>query len=220
MDIRQQCLCWVKPFSYIGAYMTNLCKDHKERIEYLSAEQLPDDHVAINQDSILLPFVHDLQHNRGHHPSDDDCSEAELDSKNACIDREQPPAQTLIHGTPHSDNRLGGKCIDKKSFEIFDTGIDLWTALSCEEEYRLAHWRAKHNLSRAAIIEHSRNPALATVGNFTSTHTVFERFMKMYHVMRIDSCKLGNYVTIIWLIQTTFAMMITRVSFTAILLIA
>jgi len=49
-------------YSYIGADITHLHRDHKERIVYLSAEELPDHGFAIKNDSIPLPFVHEPHH--------------------------------------------------------------------------------------------------------------------------------------------------------------
>jgi len=58
MACRQQCLyCW-KTYSYIGAYITHLRRDHDERIVYVSVEQLPDDGSVMKEDIILLPFIH------------------------------------------------------------------------------------------------------------------------------------------------------------------
>jgi hypothetical protein len=187
MDLRQQCLYCSNMYSYIGAYITHLCRDHKVRIVYASAEQLPDDGFANEHDTILLPFVHEPHHDPFFHPSDDDSSVTEADSENACIDPEQPPVRTRTCGTPHLDNCLAGKPISMEYFDIFNDDIDLWSLFSCKEEYRLEHWCVKHNLSRAAINKLSRNPTMATVSNFTSSHTVFKRWNKMSCTMGINS---------------------------------
>jgi len=96
MDLHQQYLYCSKTDSYIGGYITHLRRDHKERILYISAEQLPDDGIAIEHDSILLPFVLEPHRDPFLHPSDDDSSDTEADSENACIDAEQPPVRTRI----------------------------------------------------------------------------------------------------------------------------
>jgi len=88
MDLRQLCLYCLKTYSHIGAYITQLRRDHKERIVYVSAEQLPDDGFAIEHDSILLPFVHETHHDPSFHPSDVDSSDTEADSEDVCIDPE------------------------------------------------------------------------------------------------------------------------------------
>ena len=100
--------------------------------------------------------------------------------------------RTRICGTPHLDNRLAGKPISNEYFDVFDDEIDLWSPFSCEEEYRLVHWCVKHNLSRAAINELFRNPTMATVSNFTSSHTLFKRLNEMSYAMGIDSWKSGK----------------------------
>jgi hypothetical protein len=158
-------------YSYIGTYIAHLRCDHKERTVYVSAEQLPDDGCAIEHDSIRLPFVHEPHHDPFLHHSDDDSSDTEADSENACIDPEQPPVQTRICGTPQLDNRLAGKPISNEYFVVFNDEIDVWSPFSCAEEYRLAHWCVKLNLSRAAINELFRNRTMATVSNVTSSHT-------------------------------------------------
>jgi len=140
MDLRQLCHYCPKTYSYISAYITHLHRNHKERIVYVSAKQLPDDGFAIEHDSILLPFVHVPHHDPFFHPSDHHSSDTEADSENACIDPEQPPVRTRICDTPHFDNRLAGKPISNEYFDVFDYEIDLWSPVSCEEEYRLAHW--------------------------------------------------------------------------------
>jgi len=137
MNLRQLCLYCSKTYSYIGTYMAHLRRDHKERRVYVSAEQLPDDGFAIEHDSIRLPIVHEPHHDAFFHPSDDDSSDTEADSKNACIDPEQPPVWTRICGTPHLDNRLAGKHISNEYFNFFNDEIDLWSPFSCDEEYRL-----------------------------------------------------------------------------------
>jgi len=189
MDFRQLCLYCSKTYFYIGAYITHLHRNHKERIVYVSAEQLPDDGFAIEHYSILLPFVHEPHHDPFLHPSDDDSSDTEADSENACIDPEQPPVRTRICGTPHVDNRLASKPVSNEYFDIFDDEIDLWSLFSCKEEYRLAHGCVKHKLSRADINELFRNPRMATVSNFTLSHTLFIRLNKMSYAMGIDSWK-------------------------------
>ena len=192
MDIRQQCSYCSKTYSYIGAYITHLRRNHKERIVYASAQQLPDDGFAIKHDSIQLPFVHEPHRDAFLHLSDDDSSDTEANNENACVDPEQPPAQTRIYGTPHFDNHLAGKPIGNEYFDIFDNEIDLWSLFSYEEEYQLVHWCVKHNLSRAAIDELFRNPTMATVSNFTSSHTLFKRLNEMSYTMGIDSWKSGK----------------------------
>ena len=150
---------------------------------------MPDDGVAIEHESILLPFIHELHQDPFLHPSDDDSSDTEADSENAFIDPEQPPVWTPICGTPLLDNPLAGKPISNEYFDVFDDEIDLWSPFSCEEEYRLAHWCVKHNLSRAAINELFRNLMMATVSNFASSNTLFKRLNVMSCAMGIDSGK-------------------------------
>jgi len=176
-------------YFHIGAYITHLHRDHKERIVYISAEQLPDNGFAIEHDSILLPFVHEPHHVPFLHPYDEDFSNTEADRENACIDPEQPAVRTHIYSTPRLDNRLAGKPISNNYFDIWDDGIDLWSPFSCEQEYRLAHWYVKHNVSRAAVNELFRNPTMATVSNFTSSHTIINQLNEISYTMGIDSWK-------------------------------
>jgi len=189
MDIRQQCLYCSKTYSYIGAYITHLYCDHKETIVYVAAEQLPDDSFGIEHDSILLPFVQEPLHDPYLHPSDNDSSDTHADSQIMCIDPEQPPVRTPIYGTPHLDSSSAGKLISNEYVDIFDHEIDIWSPFSCEQEYRLAHWFVKHNLSRAAINARFRNPTMATVSNFTSSHISFKRLNKMSYTTGINSWK-------------------------------
>jgi len=135
MDLRHQCLYRSKTYSYIGSYITHLCRDHKEGIVYILAEQLPVHGFGIEHDSILLPFIHEQHRDPSLHPSDDNSSNTEAESENACIDREQPPVRTHIYGTPHLDNRLAVKPISNEYFDIFKDEIDLWSSFSCEKEY-------------------------------------------------------------------------------------
>jgi len=142
---------------------------------------------VIEHDSILLQFVQEKHLDPFLHPVKDDSSDTEAHLENACIDQEQPPVRTLICGTPQLDHCQAGKPISNEYFDVFDDEIDLWSPFSCKEEYRLAHWCVKHNLSRAAINELFRNPTTATVSNFTSSHTLFKRLNQMTYVMGIDS---------------------------------
>ena len=109
-----------------------------------------------------------------------------------CIDPEQPPVRTRICGTPHLEDRPAGKPISNEYFDVFDDEIDLWSPFSREEEYRFAHWCVKHIFSSAAINELFRNSTMATISNFTSSHTLFKRLNEMSYAMAIDSWKSGK----------------------------
>jgi len=78
----------MKTYSFVGAYMTHLCRDHKEGILYISTEQLSDDGFAIEHELILLPSIHAPHHHPFLHPSNDDSSNTEVDSNIACINPE------------------------------------------------------------------------------------------------------------------------------------
>jgi len=84
----------------IVAYITHLHHIHKERIEYVSAEQLPDEGIAIRHNTILLPFVHESHHDPVLHPAENESSDTEANRENWYIDPEQPWVQTRIHDTP------------------------------------------------------------------------------------------------------------------------
>jgi len=194
MDIPQQSLDCSKTYSDISAYLTHLSHDHKGRIVYISADQLPDYRFEIEHGSIPLPFLPEPHRDPLLHLLDDDSSGTKADSENGCIDPEQPPVQTRIYDTPHLDNQsLAGKPITNKYFDILDDQIDLWSPYSCKEEYRLVRWCVKHNLSRAAIHEHFRNPTMATISNFTLSHTLFKRLDQMSNAIgRVDSWRSGR----------------------------
>jgi len=136
MDPRQQCLYCSKTYTYIGAYITHLRCDHKARRVYVSSEQLPDDGFAIEQDSFLFPFFHEPHPKPFLHPSDNDSSDSEADSENACIDPEKPPVQTRICGTPHLDNRLAGKLIS--------VSISISSTMKLIYGHRFLAWRCIH----------------------------------------------------------------------------
>jgi len=192
MDICQQSIYCSKMYSYIDAYIPDLCCNHKERIVCISGEQLPDDSFVIEHDSILLPFIHGLHHNPSLHSSNNDPSDTEANSENACINPEELPVHIHIYGTPHLDNHPTGKPISNEYFNIFDNEIVLWSPFSDEEEYRLAHWCIKHSLSRAAINKLFTNPTMATVSNFTLSHALFTRLNKMSYAMGINSWNSGT----------------------------
>jgi len=135
MDIHQQCPDCMKTYSYIGAYITHLCRDNKERTVYISAEQLRDDGFVIEHESILLPFLHEPRHDPVSHSSDDDSRDSEAHSENAYIDPEQLPVYSHNYGTPHLDNRLASKPISNQYFDIIEDEIVEWSPFSCEEEY-------------------------------------------------------------------------------------
>ena len=108
------------------------------------------------------------------------------------MDPEQPPVGISIYGTPHLDNRLASKPISNKYLAIFDDEIDLWSLFPCTEEYRLAHWGIKHNMSRAAITKLFRNHMMVTVSNFTLSHNLFKRLNEMSYTMGTDLWKSGK----------------------------
>ena len=125
MDIGEQCRYRSKMYPYIGTYSTDLCGDHQEWILYVSAEQLPEDCSAIKHNNILLPFIHEPHSNPCPHPSNNDSSNTEANSQNACVNPERTPVCTDIHGTPHWDNCLAGKPIRNEYFDFFDNGKEL-----------------------------------------------------------------------------------------------
>jgi len=139
---------------------------------YLSAEQLRNDDFTIQHDSILLPFILELHRYPFLHCLDNDASDTEADSDNACVDIDQPRVRTWIYGTPDFENRLAVKTISNEYFDIVDDEIDLWSQSSFNEAYRVGHWCIKHNLSWAAINENFRNPMIATISNFTSAKCI------------------------------------------------
>jgi len=87
------------------------------------------------------------------------------------------------------DNLVVSKPISNEYFDILDNEIDLGLLFSREEEYQLVHRCVKHLLSRAAINELFRNLMMATVSNFTSSHTVFKGLNEMSYAVGIDSLK-------------------------------
>jgi len=174
-------------YSYLSSYITHLRRAHKAWTVYASAEQLPDDGFVIEHDSILLPFIHEPHCDPFHHPSDEDACYTDAESENSWIDPEQPLVQTRICGTPQLDNGLASKPMSNEYFHIFDDEIDPLSLFSCEDEYWLAHWCVKHNLSRAAINEHFRNSTMSTVSNFTSSNTLFRMLNQMSYAMGVDS---------------------------------
>jgi len=179
-------------YSYIGAYTTHLHRNHKYRIVYVSANQLPDDGFAIKHDCILLPFIHELHHDPLVHYSDNDSGATESDRKNVCIYLEQPLVGTRTYGSPHLGSCQAGKPNSNKYFNIIEYEIDQLSCFSCEEQYWLMHWCVKYNLSTAAINKLFRNPTMATVCNFTSSDTVLKTLNEMSYVMGIDSWRLGK----------------------------
>jgi len=192
MDLHQQCLYCSNASSYVSTFLTHLHQAHKDRIVYVSAEQLPDVGFVIKHHRILLPFVHEPHRDPFLHPSDDDSSDTEAGSQDGCVDPKEPPVRTRNYGTPHLRNHLAGKPISNKHFDIFDNEIDPWSPFPWEEEYRLAHWCVKHNLSRAAINERFRNRTMATVIIFTMSHTLFKSLNTMSYATGIDSWKSGK----------------------------
>jgi len=111
MDLRQQCLYCCKTYCYIGTYITHLCRNHKERIVYVSAKQLPDDGFAIEHDSIFLRFVRKPHCHPFLHPFDNASSDTEAASENGHINPQQPPVRTCMYGTRHLHNCVVGSLL-------------------------------------------------------------------------------------------------------------
>jgi len=84
---------------------------------------------------ILRIFVHKLHCDHFLHPVEDDSSNTEANSKNGCIDPEQPSVWTQIFGIPHLNNHAGGRPICNEYFDIFDEELHRWSPFSREEEY-------------------------------------------------------------------------------------
>jgi len=192
MDLRLQWLYCSKTHSYIDSFITYLTRDDEEGIVHISAKQLPDDSFAIDYDSILHALFHEVHCNPFLCPSDDDFGDRDSDSKKGCLDPEPPPFRTRIYGTPHLDTCPTGQPISNDYFDIFTEEIDPWSPFCCQEEYQLAYWCIKHNLSRAASDELFRNPTMATFTNFTTSHTLFKVLNEMFYAMRIDCWDSGQ----------------------------
>jgi len=189
MDFHPLCHYCSKMYSYIGAQITQLRRDHERRTVYVSAEQLPDDRFALERNRTPLSLVQEQHRDPVLHLSDDDSSDIEADSENACIDPEEPPVRQWIYGNTLFDNRSAGKRISDKYFNIVNDEIYLWSPFSCEAQYRLVHWCIKHTLSRAAINQLFRNRTMATTSIFASSHTLRQWLNEMFDVMGIDYWK-------------------------------
>jgi len=170
----------------------HLRRHRKTMIVYVSAGQVPDENSMIELPGILLRFLHEPHCDPFLHRSHDHCSDTQADSENACINLEQSPVRTDLYGTAHFDNCLAGKPSSNEYFNIFNDEIDVWSPFSCNEESQLAHWCVWQNLSRAVINKRFRNPTMATVSNFTSSHTVFTRWNEISDPMGIDTWKSGK----------------------------
>jgi len=141
---------------------------------------------------MLLKVGHGPHRDPFLHPFNDHSHDPDADSEYACVDPKQTVGRKHIYGAPHLDNCLDGKPISNEYFDNFDDEIDPRSQFSWEEEYGLVHWCVKHNLSRTAIDKHLRNPMIATVSNFTSSHTLFKRLNKMSYAMAINFSKSGK----------------------------
>jgi hypothetical protein len=75
------------------------------------------------------------------------------------------------------------KPISNQYFDIFNNATDVWSLCSHKEEYRLAPWWIKHNLSRAAINELFRNPTMVTISNVTLSYTLLRMLNEMSYAM-------------------------------------
>jgi len=111
-------------FRDICAYIIHLRRNHNQRNIYISAEELPDGGFVIMHNSILLPSFHGQHCDLYLHPSNDDSSDTEADSENACIDPEQPLFQTRSYVTLQLDNQPASKRISDEYFVILDNEID------------------------------------------------------------------------------------------------
>jgi len=87
-------------------------------------------------DSILFLCIHEPHRDRLLHPVDDDSSDSDMDSENACIDPEQPLVCIHIYGTPHLENGLASKYSCNKDIDIIQDNSDVWSPFSCEEDDR------------------------------------------------------------------------------------
>jgi len=91
--------------------------------------------MKVLRSSTLVFYFHFFRNRIPTHfpnPSDNESSNTEANSKNRCIDPEQPPVRTPIYGTPHFDNRLSCKAIGDQYIDIFNDEIDLLSPFSWE----------------------------------------------------------------------------------------
>jgi len=176
-------------YVYIGVHITHLWGDHKDRIVYIPANQLPDVCFAIEHHNIPFVSIYDRYDNLFFYFLHDDSSDTEANGGNAHIDPEQSPVRMHHNDTPHFANRQARKPIRNVYFKIGNKDIDLYSPYSHEEMYWIAHWCVKHNLSRAAIDPLFRNHTMANVSNLTFAQTLFKRVNIMLHAVDIDSRK-------------------------------
>jgi len=104
-----------------------------------------------------------------------------------------------------------------KYFDFFHDETYLWWLSSCEEEYWSVHWCIKHNLSWAAIDNVFRNCMTATMSNFTVSHSWCKRLNECPALWASTVGNPKNSFTIVWPIQITLMMRITRTPYTAIM---
>jgi hypothetical protein len=95
-------------------------------------------------------------------------------------------------GSADLDNQLARKAISNEYFDMFEDAIVLGSQFSCEEEYCLAHWCVKLNLSRAALNELFKKSMMPIVRNFVSSHPLIQRLNEMSYPMSIDCWKSCN----------------------------
>jgi len=80
----------MKTYSYIGAFITHLHCQHKDKIVHISAKHLPDDGGAIEHDNTVHPFVYELQQNIFLRNSNNDTSDTDGYSRIGCTNQDQP----------------------------------------------------------------------------------------------------------------------------------
>jgi hypothetical protein len=202
----------------MGAYITHILRDHSDTIVYVLHRERPDDGFATERDSILLPFVHEAYCELCAHTTKDHSSYIEANSEYVSVDQEKPPVQTWVCCTLPMHHRLTRQPISNECLDMLDNDVDLWSMSFCKEEYWLAHWCVKHNLSRAAINELFQNPRMVTVSNFKFPIQYSKGWTKCPMQCVWTLRHPAKCVTTAWKIQATFATIIIHVSFSPILL--
>ena len=133
-------------YFHIGIYIAYLWCNQKARNVCISADQLPDDGVAIKRDSTLHPFIYALHLVTFLCLFNDNSYYTATNSRSEFVIPKAPSVRTGICGTPHLDNCPAEKPTSSKYCKIFDSQIDPCVPLCCEE-YQLACWSVKYNLS-------------------------------------------------------------------------
>ena len=211
----RQCKYCSRSYFYTGAFITHLRDKHAERVKYIAEELLPDEGYRYENNYVLIPNIpqpavlppdSDIDDDSRGGPSD--VSGQPFNQESESVDdrndttpgpnTEGPPTvlgsrfETLREREPGKalENEADG--LDTSTYDEQSNNPEDWYPFCNEKEYRFAEWVVKHRISKTAVDELLKSPAIQGDHTFRSAYLLFKKIDNMTYDLGMHTWKSGR----------------------------